>query len=197
MNPSDQPNPAVAPMPPWSIDIDLVAATMCAPERTLIRRASDMRGYYRDVDALERLIDAGNPVHYEVLEKPVPEEPGHLMTCISRLMPGRVGDECFMTKGHFHSVAGTGETYLCLQGRGFMVMKTVAGATCELPMERGRMVYVPPYWAHRSVNTGDEPLVSFCVYPAEAGHNYGDIAVAGFPQRIFLRAGQVVIDKPR
>ena len=33
-----------------------------------------------------------------------------------------------------------------------------------------------------SVNTGDEPLISFCVYPADAGHNYGDIEKEGFPR---------------
>jgi glucose-6-phosphate isomerase len=62
-------------------------------------------------------------------------------------------------------------------------------------MTRGRMVYVPPFWAHRSINTGNvEPLVSFCVYPAEAGHNYGDIATEGFPKRIVAGAdGQPLI----
>jgi len=54
-------------------------------------------------------------------------------------------------------------------------------------------VYVPPFWAHRSVNTGDEPLISFCVYPADAGHNYGDIEKQGFPQKITRRDGRVEI----
>jgi glucose-6-phosphate isomerase len=56
------------------------------------------------------------------------------------------------------------------------------------------MVYVPPYWAHRSINTGDEPLVSFCVYPGDAGHNYGDIATEGFPRRVFIRDGTEVVE---
>jgi glucose-6-phosphate isomerase len=57
------------------------------------------------------------------------------------------------------------------------------------------MVYVPPLWAHRSVNTGDaEPLVSFCVYPAHAGHNYGDIQTEGFPRRVFRREGTVRVE---
>jgi glucose-6-phosphate isomerase len=43
------------------------------------------------------------------------------------------------------------------------------------------------------VNTGDEPLISFCAYPAEAGHNYGDIEKEGFPVRVFKRAGVVDI----
>ena len=187
--------PGAAPMAPWSIEIDLLEATMRTPERMLVRRASDMRGYYRDAAALERLIAAGDPVHYEVLEKPVPEERGHLMACISRLQPGQVGDECFMTKGHFHAAPATGEIYLCLRGTGLMMMKTAGGLKSAVPMKRDRMVYVPPFWAHRSVNTGAEPLISFCVYPAEAGHNYGDIATAGFSQRVFVRGGAIQIEE--
>ena len=60
-------------------------------------------------------------------------------------------------------------------------------------MERWRMVYVPPFWAHRSVNTGNEPLVSFCAYNAEAGHNYGDIETEGFVKRVLREGGQPVI----
>jgi glucose-6-phosphate isomerase len=154
-----------------------------------------MRGHYGDAAALEALVDAGDPVHYEVFEVPVPEEYGHLMYCISALRPGLVGDECFMTKGHYHTVLETAEIYLCLRGEGYMLMKTPEGKPAAERMSRGRMVYVPPYWAHRSVNTGDaEPLVSFCVYPAEAGHNYGDIETEGFPQRVFRRDGEVVIE---
>jgi glucose-6-phosphate isomerase len=55
------------------------------------------------------------------------------------------------------------------------------------------MVYVPPYWAHRSVNTGSEPLVSYCVYPADAGHNYGDIEEEGFIKRVVQEDGRAVV----
>ena len=101
-----------------------------------------------------------------------------------------------MTKGHYHQVENTGEIYRCLRGQGYMLMKTADGQCRAEAMGRGRMVYVPPFWAHRSVNTGGEPLISFCVYPAEAGHNYGDIAREGFPQRVFERNGQCVVEEP-
>ena len=52
----------------------------------------------------------------------------------------------------------------------------------------------PPYWGHRSINTGNEPLISFCVYPADAGHNYGDIEREGFPKRVFRRGGKIVVE---
>ena len=76
-----------------------------------------------------------------------------------------------------------------------MLMKTAGGQSACEPMRRGKMVYVPPFWAHRSVNTHSaEPLVSFCVYPGDAGHNYGDIEREGFPKRVLLRGGKVVIE---
>jgi glucose-6-phosphate isomerase, archaeal len=181
---------------PFGLDLDLAEGLMRQPKNHLVRRAADMQGYYASEAALQRLIaEQNNPVHYEVFEVPVPEERGHLMYCISTLQPGLVGDECFMTKGHYHAVPNTAEVYLCLRGEGYMVMKTAEGKFAAERMTRGRMVYVPPFWAHRSVNTGTrEPLVSFCVYPAEAGHNYGDIQAEGFPRRVFRRQGQCVIE---
>jgi len=182
-------------MPPFSVVVGLERGVLRDPKRRVMRRTSDMRGYYADSAALEKLI-AGrdDPVHYEVQEVPVPEQRGHLMFCISILQPGCVANEFFMTKGHYHAVLGTAEIYLCLRGRGLMLMKTRTGRCRTEAMSRGRMVYVPPGWAHRSVNTGREPLVSFCVYPGEAGHNYGDIATEGFPKRVFRRGRRIVIE---
>jgi len=178
---------------PFSVRFDLAEATMENPSHHLVRKASVMRGHYEDKDALEKLIAAGDPVHYEVFEKPVPEEYGHLMYCISKLNPGMVGSEYFMTKGHYHSVVQTGEIYLCLRGSGLMLMKTADGRFTYENMEKGGMVYVPPYWAHRSVNTGKEELVSFCVYNAEAGHNYADIETEGFIKRARSMGGKVQV----
>lgn len=169
---------------PFGVAIDFTTGTMEDADRIVIRRASDLRGYYADAEALEALIALCDPVHYRVYEKAIPEEKGHLLFCMSVLEPGQVGDEYFMTKGHYHTVSGTAETYLCMRGRGFMLMKTCDGPWDAQPMEAGRLIYAPPDWAHRSINTGDEPLISFCVYPAHAGHNYGDIQTEGFPKRV-------------
>ena len=180
---------------PFAVDIDLESGVMADAKNHLVRRASDMRGHYKDAAAFDALVASGDPLHYEVFEVPVPEEYGQLMYCISTLQPGLVGEECYMTKGHYHTVLETAEVYLCLRGEGYMLMKTPDGAAAAEKMTRGRMVYVPPYWAHRSVNTGaTEPLVSFCVYQGDAGHNYGDIETEGFPQRVFRRGGEVVIE---
>lgn len=178
---------------PFAVDYDLVAGVMMNPKSTLTRRASDMKGYYKDEAALARLIANDNPIHYEVFETPVPHEYGHLMYCISKLNPGVVGEECFMTKGHYHTAINTGEIYLALRGTGLMLMKTPSGICRYEQFSPGRMVYVPPYWGHRSINTGAEPLISFCVYPGDAGHNYGDIETEGFPKRVYQRNGRIVV----
>ncbi len=178
-------------MMPFATDLDLLHGIMKDPERHVVRLASSMRGCYADADALEELIAKGDPVHYEVFERRIPEARGHLMFCISKIHVGAVGGECFMTKGHYHGAAETAEIYLCISGEGYMIMRLPTGECAWERFLPGRLVYVPPFWGHRSVNTGSDPLVSFCVYPAEAGHNYGDIEKAGFPVRVFKRAGQI------
>ncbi|MDD5199156.1 MAG: glucose-6-phosphate isomerase family protein [Terrimicrobiaceae bacterium] len=180
---------------PFTVQIDFVELAMREPDAHNVRLASVMRGYYKDQEALDRLIGGGgDPLHYETFEKHLPEEYGHLLFCISKLQPGVVGEEYFMTKGHYHTRVNTGEIYFCLQGQGYMVMKTSDGKFDAQRMTRGSLVYVPPYWGHRSVNTGGEPLTMFCVWPGDAGHNYGDIEREGFPKRIFQRDGREVIE---
>ncbi|MGL6193654.1 MAG: glucose-6-phosphate isomerase family protein, partial [Thermoguttaceae bacterium] len=123
-------------------------------------------------------------VIYKVYEKQMPHLPGELQWCMSVTLPGKVGREYYMTKGHFHAIRNTAELYLCVRGEGFMLMETESGETVAEPMVPNRCVYVPAYWAHRSVNTGNEPLISYCVYPGDAGHDYGSIETAGFRKRI-------------
>jgi glucose-6-phosphate isomerase len=178
-------------MKPLASEFDLIQGVMRNPDNVVVRRASSMRGHYTDAEALERLVATGDAVHYEVAEKKIPEERGQLQYCISTTHPGTVGEEFFMTKGHYHQVPDTAEIYLCLRGQGYMLMKTSEGECVWEQFLPGRLVYVPPYWAHRTVNTGAEPLVSFCVYPGEAGHNYGDIEKEGFPVRVMKRGGKV------
>jgi glucose-6-phosphate isomerase len=99
-----------------------------------------------------------------------------------------------MTKGHYHAVSETAEIYLGIRGQGYMMLSTPHGECSVERLVGGRMVYVPPHWGHRSINTGAEPLISLCVYPGEAGHNYGDIEKEGFPKRVYIRGGQEVIE---
>ena len=92
----------------------------------------------------------------------------------------------------------TAEIYLALEGEGYLLMQTKEGDVRALKMERGTIAYVPPNWAHRTVNTGPDPFVFFAVWPAHAGHDYGTIEEAGFLELVVERGGQpVLIPNPR
>jgi len=54
-----------------------------------------------------------------------------------------------------------------------------------LDMEPDTIGYIPPGWAHRSVNTGAKPYSFLAVYPGAAGHNYQWVLEHGFGSRVF------------
>jgi glucose-6-phosphate isomerase, archaeal len=163
------------------------------------RRLSAMKGQYLDQDAYASLLSAGDPLLYEVYELQRPKVAGELLHGISIVHPGKVGDEYNMTKGHFHEVLETGEIYYCLKGNGFMVMETPEGEWAVEALYPGRVLYVLPRWAHRSVNASlDEDLITFFVYPGDAGHDYGTIEQQGFRKLVVERDGAAaIVDNPR
>jgi len=165
----------------------------------LTRRLSAMAGQYADQAAYEQMLAGEDVTLYEVYELQRPQVAGELLHGISIVHPGKVGDEFFMTKGHFHTVLETGEIYTCLKGRGAMVMETPEGDWAVEELYPGRVLYVLPRWAHRSVNTGhEEDLVTFFVYPGNAGHDYGTIETQGFRKLVVERQEQMqIIDNPR
>lgn len=126
----------------------------------------------------------GDPLIYEVHEvRGVPERTGELIWSTTVLYPGKVGDEYFMTKGHYHLDPGCAEVYLVLSGEGFILIKGEEGPRA-LRVQRGSVVHIPPGCAHRMVNTGEEALVLFAVYPAQAGHDYERVRREGFGLRV-------------
>jgi glucose-6-phosphate isomerase len=145
------------------------------------------------------MIEARDPLVYEFYDMGRPEEPGEVAFGTSITYPGRVGDEYFMTKGHFHTVLETGEVYYCLRGRGFMLMENPEGDWQARELLPGVAVYIPPRYAHRSVNVSStEPLVTFFAFRADAGHDYGSIETRGFRKLIVEREGRPeIVDNPR
>lgn len=166
--------------------------------RKIVRRLSDMRGMYVDIAVTEELLKRGDPLLYEVYEVDVSHEEGQLIYLTSIIYPGKVGDEYHMTKGHFHSKGGTAEIFFGLHGRGYLLMQTHDGQVSVIEMVPSTVAYVPPFWAHRTVNIGDENFVVFAVYPGDAGHNYGIIEERGFAKLIMEKNGKpTIVDNPR
>ena len=165
----------------------------------ITRRLSAMKGQYSDTAAYDQVLSQEDTLLYEVYELKRPEIAGELLHGISIVHPGQIGDEYFMTKGHFHTVLDTAEVYYCQKGQGYMIMETPEGDWSVEALYPGAVLYVPPRWAHRSVNTSlTEDLVTFFVYPGNAGHDYGTIEDQGFRKLVVEQAGKpVIVDNPR
>ena len=163
------------------------------------RYLSEMKGMFADSAAEEKMIAEGNPMVYEFHGMPVPEHEGDLAFGCSICYPGKVGDEYFMTKGHFHTILETGEVYYCLSGHGYMLLENPEGDWRALELEAGKAVYVPKRYAQRSINvSATEPLVTFFVFRADAGHNYGTIEEKGYRKLLVERDGKpTIIDNPK
>ena len=73
-----------------------------------------------------------------------------------------------------------------------MVMENRDGDTREIRLSKNNAVYVPRGYAHRSVNTGAEPLVLFYTFDANAGHDYGTIETKGY-RRLILEDNGIPI----
>jgi len=158
------------------------------------RRLSDMRGYYLDADAEAALAAGPNPRLYRVYPLDVPEQEGQVLCGATVIEPGRVGKEYFMTKGHFHENDLSAEVYHTLSGRGYLLMETHDGRSAHAQMASGSVCYIPPGWAHRTVNVGADPLVFFYAMPGDAGHDYRAIEEqGGFRERVLEQAGRPTV----
>ncbi|MBN1221100.1 MAG: cupin domain-containing protein [Anaerolineae bacterium] len=183
---------------PFTFEVSVPEATMSRYDNHLTRRLSSMKGQYADREAYAAMLEQEDMLLYEVYETKRPEVAGELLHGLSILHPGKVGREYFMTKGHFHTVLETAEVYYCLKGEGMMVMETPEGDWAVEELRPGRVLYVPPRWAHRSVNTGTEDLVTFFVYPGHSGHDYGTIETQGFCKLVIEENGRPkIVDNPR
>ncbi|MDX1992585.1 MAG: glucose-6-phosphate isomerase family protein [bacterium] len=186
-------------MEPFKSEIHFQSGVFSPAQVVLRRTISQTHSLYADAKAAQHIL-ASEPdrLIYEVYTTDLPEEEGHILHCTTVIYPGRVGEEYHMTKGHFHARREQGEVYLGLAGRGYLLMQTAEGDVRALSMETGTAAYVPPYWAHRTVNVGDEPFIFFAAWAGEAGHDYVTIEQHGFRKLIVHRNGQAELaDNPR
>jgi glucose-6-phosphate isomerase len=179
---------------------DLISPIMIPSryDNHIIRRLTSLQGQFADAAAYAGALAKEDALVYEVHEIKRPEVAGELLHGISIVHPGKVAQEYYMTKGHFHVVLETAEVYYCLKGAGRMVMETPEGESSVAELVPGRVLYVPPRWAHRSVNVGKGDLVTLFIYPGHSGHDYGTIETKGFRKLIVEQDGRpVVVDNPR
>jgi len=179
------------------VDFDLETGRS-GKAQTIKRTLSQVKDFFMEPEAAEEILKKEDPLVYEYHDLGCPERPGDLTFGTTILYPGKVGNEYYLTKGHFHTILDTAETYYALQGEGVMLLENMEGDTTAKFLSKGEVVYVPRGYAHRTVNTGKEPFILFYTYPADAGHDYGTIEVNGYRKCIVEKDGKpVVIDNPK
>lgn len=155
------------------------------------RTLASLHGCFADTNAYGKLLANGDQLIYQVTSVEPADGDGQLHYGLGMLMPGKVGAEYFMTKGHLHAWRDAAEVYIGLRGEGVMLLEDERnGETQCLPLRPNSVVYVPGFAAHRTVNVGYEPLVYVGIYPAAAGHDYGAIAARNFANVLVERDGQ-------
>jgi glucose-6-phosphate isomerase len=172
------------------MSVDPQAGTLGGSNGRYEKFLPDLAGLYRDEAAYaERLAaDDGRPVYW-VESSRTEDGPGGLITGISVLEPGTVGEEYAMTRGHLHAVADRSELYVGLSGTGVMVLETLDGRSEVVPVAPGQAVYVPGHWVHRSVNVGTERFSTLFCYAADAGQDYSIIERAHGMKSLVVRDG--------
>ncbi len=182
--------------------VDLATGRMLNASRHYQKRFGDLAGLYADETAYAAMLPAmADEVVYEVWEHRTSESPGDLNFGTTVMRPGRVGDEFFVTRGHQHRIADRSEIYHCVAGSGVMLLEHPDdGEVRAVALAPQRIVYVPPRWIHRSVNTGADTMITVFCYVADAGQDYGIVESAGGMRARVVSdgaGGWTLVDNPR
>jgi glucose-6-phosphate isomerase len=158
-----------------------------------VRRLKDIAPIFSDQEAVRHL--SPEMLAYTVqLYFPVEEgTEGALGFGNTSIFPGKVGKEYIMTKGHFHGKADRAEFYWGIQGTGMLILMDRDRNTWAEEMYPGSLHYIGSNIAHRVANTGETTLIFGASWPADAGHNYEEIAQKGFSARLLEINGQPVL----
>ena len=167
------------------IQIDYVSGRLAGEVvRTSEKTLGAMRAAYRDAQAAAGM-DANTVVYRVEFWQPVEAgTEGGMFIGSTVIEPGKVGDEYFMTSGHFHATRDRSEFYMTIAGEGGLILMDEEGKTRWEPMRPGSAHYIPGGVAHRVANTGAGPLSFLACWPSDAGHDYETIMRRGFSARL-------------
>jgi len=159
------------------------------------KKLGQLAEVFRDQQACKQL-DPETIVYRVWWWEPVPSgTEGGLFWGLTEIQPGRVGNEYFMTRGHWHMIRNRAEFYGTLAGSGKLVLMDPGGRTWFEDMTPGSLHYVAGEVAHRIVNTGDIPIRVIACWPSDAGHDYEVAEGRGFGARVVEEWGAPVLVK--
>ena len=105
---------------PFDALMELETGVIDEASLATVRRLSDMPSFFHDQDAVKALMEE-DPVLYRmyIKQNPTSSSLWNIGSCV--IEPGTVGNEFFMTKGHFHITQEAPEIYLTLSGVGEII----------------------------------------------------------------------------
>jgi glucose-6-phosphate isomerase, archaeal len=175
---------------PFSFDLDFSSGKVSRFGERTRRKASDMQSMFYDKKAVQEAIQTDDPLIYEFYNTKFITSTSDMAVAVTRIFPGKIGDEYFMSKGHQHQRNDQPEMYICVQGTGYLLLDTMDGEFRAEEWRPGTISHIPPIWAHRAVNIGSNVLVYIGVYHAAAGHDYMVVEKRGFAQVVVEREGK-------
>lgn len=167
------------PLPP-----QMAWATGVLTNGSLIRKTTrlhQLEGVFADTLAFQQCDPERCVYDVEMFDSPAAD--GALFVGVTHLYPGKVGNEYFMTRGHFHQRREQGEVYFGLRGSGVLLLQNEQGDARLEKVTPGSVHIIPGFTAHRLINTGAETLSVLAVWPCSAGHDYAALS-GGFALRI-------------
>jgi glucose-6-phosphate isomerase len=165
---------------PVSIQINLSTGEFNPCMELQDRKLSSLSKMFYDQKAVEEIIKAGDRLVYQIRYYPFITSKSDMALGTTMILPGTIGGEYHMTKGHFHEADNQPEIYHCVTGEGALQMMDINGEYHCAHWTQGTITHIPPQYAHRVINTGKTPLVFVASFHVAAGHVYGPIESKGF-----------------
>ena len=165
---------------PGLCTVDVERGELKGATNRYVKTLRGLEGLYEDQAAYSSLLaKMADEIVYEVTDYKPSTMSGDMIIGVTRMIPGKVGNEYFLTRGHIHAKPNRPEMYYGEKGIGIMLLESPEGEIRTIEIAPRTMCYVPPFWIHRSVNTGPGELVMTFAYPADSGQDYDIIAKAG------------------
>ena len=128
---------------PISVQFDFTTGIFAPATEVVDRRVSHLKEMFHDQVAVQDILAAGDRVVYEIRYHPFVTSTSDMSLGVTRIFPGKVGDEYHMTKGHFHERPDEPEIYFCVHGEGYLLMETRDGDFEAVPWQPGTIPTSP------------------------------------------------------
>jgi glucose-6-phosphate isomerase len=183
---------------PTSVQIKIREGQMLPNTTHDQRFVSHLTEQFSDQIATMDAIKNGDPLVYELFHHVFLTDRTDMAFGMSVIAAGKVGNEYYMTKGHLHESDDQSEVYYCVSGMGLLLMDDLKNDFQAMPFSEGTVIHIPPQYAHRVVNTGNEKLTFVSVFHVAAGHVYQSVAEAGFAYLVMDVVGKpTLIPNPK